>query len=120
MGLRIGAIVWGVLDIEEGVRFWSEALDYRLEFPAEEDFALLNPKEGEGVPLSLNRVTSEKARRHHMDLFTENLEAERERLLSLGASLAEWDYHEGEDYLVMKDPQGNPFCLLPIHGGKDE
>ena len=113
MSIQIGAIVWGVKDVERGVRFWSAALHYRLKFPAEQDFAILIPQSGEGVQLSLNRVASDRPRRHHLDLFVDNLPEERDRLLSLGAAVAEWDYEEGEDYLVMKDPEGNPFCLIP-------
>lgn len=110
--IAIGAIVWDVLDVPRAVRFWSEALHYRLKYPASPDWAILIPMEGEGTQLSLNRVSSLKARRHHIDLFADNQQAEVERLLALGARRKAWDYPEGADYVVLEDPDGNPFCVV--------
>lgn len=70
--LEIGAIVWGVTDILRAVSFWGQALDYRPKYPPGPDFAILVPREGSGFQLSFNRVTSQKPRRHHMDLFADD------------------------------------------------
>jgi len=65
--LRIGAIVWGVRDLNRAIRFWSEALNYKLGKEPDVDFAILVPKEGAGIQLSLNAaVTSTKPKRHHI------------------------------------------------------
>lgn len=110
--LEIGAIVWGVEDIARAVDFWSAALHYRLKFPASEDWAILVPENGKGVQLSLSKVSSPKAKRHHMDLFTENCYEEVERLIALGATRKPWRYAPGADYVVLQDPDGNPFCVV--------
>ncbi len=110
--IEIGAIVWGVQDLPRAVSFWCAALDYIPAFPPEKDFAILIPKNGKGVQLSLNRVTSPKARRHHMDLFADDREAEVERLLALGAVRKDWNYEPEADYAVLQDPDGNPFCVI--------
>lgn len=111
--IRIGAIVWGVLNVDRAVRFWCEVLDYMPKYPPEEEWAILIPREGTGTQLSINQVTSPKARRHHMDLFAQDRDAEMERLIGLGASRVNWNYPEGDnDYVVMADPEGNPFCLI--------
>lgn len=111
--MEIGAIVWGVKDVKKSAAFWREALDYQDAYEPQDDWAMLIPKEGTGITLSLNRVTSDKARRHHMDIYSETPEIEVERLLALGATRADWNYHEGENYVVLKDPEGNPFCIIP-------
>lgn len=110
--IEIGAIVWGVTDVARAVEFWSRALDYKLKYPPSEGWAILVPKEGEGVQLSLNKVSSPKARRHHIDLFTDDREKEAERLLALGAARKPWQYEPGADYVVLQDPDGNPFCVV--------
>ena len=110
--LKIGSIVWGVTDIERAVSFWSRALGYKLKYPASDDWAILIPPDGRGIQLSLNKVTSPKAKRHHIDLFCENQAAEVERLLALGATRKDWNYPDGADYVVLQDPDGNPFCVV--------
>lgn len=110
--LEIGAVVWGVQDIPRSIDFWSKALNYRLKYPPSEDWAVLVPVQGVGIQLSLNKVSSPKARRHHLDLFTDNQQREVERLLALGATRKPWNYEEGADYVVLQDPDGNPFCVV--------
>ena len=111
--IEIGAVVWGVTDIERAARFWTLALDYEVKYKSD-DFAILKPKEGDGIQLSLNKVTSPKARRHHIDLFTEDRAGQVVRLMSLGATYKEWRYEDDADYIVLNDPDGNPFCVVQI------
>ena len=114
--LQIGAIVWGVRDLPRAIQFWSEALNYELRYEPDVDFAILVPKDGaEGLQLSLNKVTSPKPRRHHLDLFTEDQASEVDRLLSLGATrVADWRYEPNADYVVLADPDGNTFCVISL------
>ena len=117
--LKIGCIVWGVTKLERSVEFWTRALDYKVLSSLAETknkWAMLGPKEGDGFLLSLTLVTSPKARRHHMDLFTQNRETEVERLLKLGATRVDWTYPDDEwGYTVLADPDGNNFCVLQVH-----
>ena len=110
--IGIGSIVWGVADIGRAVNFWSQALGYKLRNPASEDWAVLIPSQGGGVQLSLNLVSSAKARRHHIDLFTDDQAGEVARLLNLGATRVEWRYPPEADYVVLADPDGNRFCVV--------
>ena len=107
--IKIGSIVWGVTDIERAAAFWTEALGYEQKGEMSDDWAMLVPKDGRGIQL-----TSPKARRHHMDLFAEDQKAEVERLISLGATRKPWNYEPGADYVVLQDPDGNPFCVVQI------
>ncbi|MFB5660987.1 VOC family protein [Alteribacillus sp. HJP-4] len=112
--LNIGAIVWGVRDLHAAIQFWSEALDYRLKYEPDEDWAILIPKKGTGIQLSISVVTSDsqKHQRHHLDLFTDSQETEVERLLQIGASKVDWEYEIDADYIVLADPDGNKFCVV--------
>ena len=111
--LTIGSIVWGVTDIPAAVDFWSRALDYELRATPSDDWASLRPREGNGVQLSLKLVSSEEARRHHLDLYAADQAAEVDRLIALGANTVDgWDYEEDADYVVLTDPDGSPFCVV--------
>lgn len=113
MDLKILSMVWGVQNMEASIAFWSEALQYKLKREPEADFAILIPKTGEGIQLSLKITTSPQPKRHHMDLITANQQAEVERLLSLGATrMKNWDYESDADYIVLLDPDGNSFCVV--------
>lgn len=39
-------------------------------------------------------------------------QAEVTRLLALGATRMDWDYPPDADYVVLQDPDGNPFCVV--------
>jgi len=110
--MEIGSIVWGVKDVARAVTFWSRALNYRLKYPASGDWAILIPRSGQGVQMSLNQISSDKAKRHHIDLFTLRQAEEVDRLIALGATRANWDYPCHADYVVLRDPDGNPFCVV--------
>ena len=111
--IGIGSIVWGVRDLDRAIAFWSEALSYKVTY-RDTDFAILKPEEGDGIQLSLNQVTSLKARRHHLDLFSDNRDEDVKRLIALGAKKKIWTYEEDADYVVLEDPDGNPFCVVQI------
>ncbi|CAN7258559.1 VOC family protein [Bosea sp. LjRoot90] len=112
--LKVGSIVWGVRDVPRAIAFWAEALAYRPLRPPSLDWAILVPREGVGVQLAITQVSSQAQdhRRHHLDLYASDREAEVERLLGIGAKRAEWRYPEGADYVVLEDPDGNRFCVI--------
>ena len=113
MSIKILSIVWGVADLKIAIAFWSEALDYVLKREPDKDFAILVPRNGEGLQLSLKVTASIKPKRHHLDLITENQDEEVNRLVKLGASkLENWNYEQGADYVVLLDPDGNSFCVV--------
>ncbi|EYB66888.1 hypothetical protein DEIPH_ctg064orf0057 [Deinococcus phoenicis] len=110
--LGIGSIVWGVQDLPRAITFWTQALNYQLRDEPDDDWAVLVPREGHGVQLALKLVTSQKAKRHHLDLYAGDQAAEVERLLALGAGQVDWRYEPGADYVVLADPDGNRFCVV--------
>ena len=78
-----------VLDCAEPRRlaeFWRQALDYR-DFYADENLAVLVPKEGIASPLLLQCVPEPKAgkNRMHLDIVVDDIDTEIHRLQGLGA-----------------------------------
>lgn len=110
--IEIGAIVWGVKEIDKSVEFWTKALNYRVKGAIEEDWAILEAQVPGQINFSLKKVSSPKAPRHHLDLYADNLELEVSRLKKLGASEKNWNYPDNANYIVLEDPEGNPFCVI--------
>lgn len=98
----------------EGVRFWTQALNYRPRDESDGDWVMLKPITGSGVQLALQEVKPEASarRRHHLDLYAFDQQAEVARLEALGATRVEWRYEPDADYVVMADPDGNLFCVI--------
>jgi predicted enzyme related to lactoylglutathione lyase len=118
--LSIGTIVIGVDDFPRAVAFWRDALDYvpKREVRPGDDFTILVPRQGDGAHLALD--TSETPvqahPRIHLDLYagdTADRAAEIERLVSLGATVVDWDLYPDEpDFVVLADTEGNRFCVI--------
>lgn len=113
---RVAHFVIDVSDLEQGVSFWSAALDaaeeplpeisrhiYRhLRLPDSEIRILLQ---------KTNDIKTSKERMH-LDLETDDVEQEVRRLEALGAK--RWDHQQerGFEFWVLQDPWGNEFCVL--------
>jgi hypothetical protein len=62
----------------------------------------------------LQRTDDEKVskERMHLGLETDDIEAEVQRLETLGATRYDHQQERGFDFWVMRDPWGNKFCVL--------
>ena len=112
--LKIATIAWGGADVAAGVEFWTAALDYVAEAEPDIDWVLLRPRDGEGVQLAIDQKQSDHQRRHHMDLYSDDQQAEVDRLIALGATAVDWEYPADADYIVLADPNGNNFCVVQV------
>jgi catechol 2,3-dioxygenase-like lactoylglutathione lyase family enzyme len=119
--LRLGFPVIGVADIPRAVDFWTSALDLVSSAEwATDTWRTLNCADGSGQALGLQRSESppEPYPRIHLDLFVDTAQeqaTEVERLIRLGASRLAWDrYPPNPDFVVLADPDGNPFCVVDL------
>lgn len=102
-----------VVDCDDPVRvatFWQAMLGGRVvsypEFGVE---ALRAP----GVTFDFVRNPDRKVakNRWHLDLATDDADATVNDALAAGATRAS-DFEASEDFVVMRDPEGNEFCVL--------
>jgi len=96
--------------MEAGVRFWQQALGTTVHHAEDSTSPYVTLEGGAGgLQLSLQRVHDTS--RIHLDIETDNVEAEVQRLEKLGArrkvSIQTW--------WVMEDPSGHLFCVVPEH-----
>lgn len=102
-------------------RFWSEVIGYRV-VDERDDFVRLRAPGPRGVShmlfIEVDDPTPGK-NRVHVDLAAAEPEAEIDRLVGLGASLVDeprdgtprWREGNGIRWVVLRDPEGNEFCL---------
>jgi predicted enzyme related to lactoylglutathione lyase len=98
-------------DFDAGVAFWSAALG-REAIPEEGNprYASLRGRiGGEGGPyVTLQRVPAAE-RSIHLDIESDDVEAEVARLAKLGARIK----RRFPDYVVLTAPSGHAFCVVP-------
>jgi catechol 2,3-dioxygenase-like lactoylglutathione lyase family enzyme len=114
--LHVATVVVNVQNMERAVRFWAAALGYeQREKEWDPDFMMLVDPDGHRLPISLQRTDSQPKEpvRVHLDLYTSEQARHVERLVRLGATRVEqWPYPDGADFVVLRDPDGNEFCVI--------
>jgi len=109
---RLGGIVIDCqdVDLDDAGVFWSGAFGYAArrdpEDPGNANYRSLASPPGEVLMLLQN---VDHPSRVHLDIETDDIEAEATRLESLGAQRVA----RIRDWLVMEAPTGHRFCLVP-------
>ena len=117
--VRVQEVVVDCAEPAELARFWAEVLDARWGL-VDPDWAVVD---AEPVLVCFQRVPEPKSspkNRLHLDLLVADVRSALARAERLGAEAtgaAELD-GEGDGYLVMRDPEGNEFCLVADGKGR--
>ena len=109
---RLGAIVIDCrnADLDEAAAFWSRVFDreaQRSDDPADANYRRLVPRTGE---LEILLQTVDHPSRVHLDIESDDVEAEVARLVQLGAR----EHARIRDWVVMEAPTGHRFCVVPL------
>jgi len=112
---RISTVLIDTPEAERSAAFWSAALNApRKPVAGEEQFTVL---EGAlpGLVTVVQRI-DEGAPRIHVDMETDDLDAETERLKALGAEeVSRW-----LECRTLRAPGGHIVCVIPVHSDRDE
>jgi predicted enzyme related to lactoylglutathione lyase len=95
--------------------FWRDALGYRVYFSADSLVILVPDDDTNASPLVLQQVPEAKVgkNRMHVDLVTDDIEGEVDRVVGLGARRL----HDGirsfgeTQWVTLADPAGNELCV---------
>jgi predicted enzyme related to lactoylglutathione lyase len=113
----LGIVIVDCADPDRLADFWGKLLGRSVQkYPG--TFVSLEWAPRFGAGLSFQQVSEPKTgkNRLHVDLICADLEATAARVEELGGKRAE-GYAGGELGIVMLDPEGNEFCLIPPPGG---
>ncbi|WP_234390601.1 VOC family protein [Streptomyces sp. MMG1533] len=97
----------------QAAAFWSAALGAPARpVPSEEQFTVLH----EAIPGLVTAIQAvDDAPRFHVDIETDDVEAETARLLDLGATqVSQW-----LECRVLRAPGGHLVCVVPVHSDPD-
>ena len=114
--LRLATVVVNVQDMGRAVDFWSAALGYRPRESAwdPEFMMLVHPRHRwPPISLQLSQTAATAPAPVHLDLYTSEQARHVQRLVELGATrVEEWPYPPDADFVVLRDPDGNEFCVI--------
>ncbi|GAA3042003.1 VOC family protein [Actinokineospora globicatena] len=116
MTIGIAGVTIDCADPRTLAGFWTKALGFEVAQDFDGEFLFLGPpgaRQGEAVFIGLQRVPEERAgkNRVHLDFHTEDRAAEVARLVGLGATDAGEHEVPGLAWTVLRDPEGNEFCV---------
>jgi len=115
---RLCHFVIDVPDLDQGISFWLAALNATEEPLTEQSrhiYRQLRLPDSE-IRILLQKTSDEKTskERMHLDLETDDIEAEVRRLEALGATRSDHQAERGFEFWVLRDPWGNEFCVLHL------
>ncbi len=116
--MYVGSIVIDCNDFPRMMAFWQEALGYTPREAAERGWVVLQDPLGKHVNVSLQQVPERRIgkNRLHLDLYTNDQAAEVERLIALGATRHARPAAPGDDFVSLRDPEGNVFDVIDKPG----
>jgi predicted enzyme related to lactoylglutathione lyase len=116
---RLCHFVIDVDDLDGGVAFWSAALDAQEEELGDNSRRVYRrlrlPHSDLRVLLQLTQDSKTTKERMHLDIETDDIDAEVGRLEHLGATRWNHQQERGYDFWVLRDPWGNEFCVLEVN-----
>ena len=113
MGIRVGCVGIDTNDLAAATAFWQEMTGYRLSSSGASYNYLVDPAEaGPSLYVQLVPEPSVGKNRLHLDLFSDDMEADAARAQSLGATEVQRVPGDDGGWIVLADPDGNQFCIV--------
>ncbi|MCA1824843.1 MAG: VOC family protein [Frankia sp.] len=111
--LRVQHVVVDCMDLKRQATFYGGLLGLE-EQGSEADWVDLGPVSPAGPRLLLVAVPEPKAAKNrvHLDIAVPDLNVATHRVLTLGGSAATEPYFADHPWRVMRDPEGQEFCLV--------
>ena len=110
--------VLDVADLDRAAAFWSAALRgtvVQQSYGVGIYLSVLVPTDAGEATLLMQKVPEVKTAksRVHLDIATDDVDAEVARLEALGARRQRAVDERGLHFAVLEDPDGNEFCVIP-------
>lgn len=99
-------------DLDQAAEFWSAALGYELQPKSEQSSLLYRTMLTEELGLHVEVQTVKHQSRVHLDIESDDIEAEVKRLETLGAKRI----GTVQTWCVMEAPTGQRFCVVRPQG----
>ncbi len=97
---------------DEAVRFWSGVTGQEARPDEDGTYQAVGPVGG--INVEVQHTGEGTPARVHLDIETDDVPAEVDRVVALGATVLE----QREGYTILQDPGGLVFCVVPVQTGE--
>ena len=119
--IKMGAIVLDSGNSDELADFYARLLGW-TKYRQDAEWVIVTSEKGEGVPLVFQEIENyerpvwpaasrTQQQMLHLDFYVDDVEHGVKHALSCGAELSKVQLCD--DWRVLLDPAGHPFCILP-------
>ena len=119
--MKLGAIVLDSNNSDEWASFYQKLLGWK-KTRYDDEWIIVSSENGEGTPLVFQEnknykkpiwpsTSGEQQQMIHLDFYVDHVEEAIKHALSCGAQVSEVQL--SNDWQVLLDPAGHPFCILP-------
>mgnify|MGYP004479914637 CR=1 FL=1 len=98
-------------DADEAAAFWSGVFGVTAVPEREEPQFITLPGAVPGLTVDVQRIGGGEGPRYHVDLETDDVDAETARLLALGAT----EINRWLGCRILRAPGGHVLCVVPVH-----
>lgn len=116
MSATLNHITFDCSDAARIADFWSSVLDEAVDPGASPDFATITSRTSASWMFVKVPEPKSVKNRVHVDLATEDFEAELERVTGLGATRVADHDEGGTRWTTLRDPEGNEFDVVGTGG----
>lgn len=112
MGIKLAQVTFDCAEPAALAGFWARVVEGAVADGADEHVAYVPAQPGSPAML-FTRVPEAKSAKNrvHLDMGVPDLEAERDRILALGATHVHDKQEWGVTWTTFLDPEGNEFCV---------
>jgi predicted enzyme related to lactoylglutathione lyase len=117
----VASVTIDAADPERLAQFWAALLGLTVR-PRKGTFVALHRPPAGGPELVFQPVPEPRNGkvRLHLDVNVPDAVSAARRVRELGGSYVDQVSEAGDSWLVMRDPEGNEFCLIPVSGQVDK
>ena len=114
MTSSLRAVTFDCADAATLAGFWADVLGRQVAEDPTSEHAVLLPGDTSGLRIVFNQVPEPKTvkNRLHLDVISETFDAEKERLLNLGAQTLRDIQRDKSRWTTFADIEGNEFDLI--------
>ena len=105
-------IIINAINSEKSAKFWSVVTGRELGDISPPYIDLPSTNNEDGVTISIQQIPDQESLGMHIDIVVDDIDEAIQQIIDLGGKLVEEKIEGNWRWAIMRDPDGNTFCLV--------